>query len=131
MDGEGDDSSEGMFGRGFAAALALKDRLVQYDLESVEVAALHVENCVLARAAPLSPLTFIAVACSFVRLSSHHGCCRSFICFPFELLQIFISFLPCISQRHAVYDDESDYFTSSAWLNELETEELQKRDAAR
>mmetsp|Transcript_76527 Transcript_76527/g.149982 ORF Transcript_76527/g.149982 Transcript_76527/m.149982 type:complete len:577 (-) Transcript_76527:154-1884(-) len=34
-------------------------------------------------------------------------------------------------ERHAVFDDESDYFASSAWLSELETEELQKRDAER
>ena len=34
-------------------------------------------------------------------------------------------------ERHAVYDDEADYFTSAAWLSELEAEELQKRDAAR
>ena len=33
--------------------------------------------------------------------------------------------------RTAVYDDESDYYTSAAWLSELEQEELKKRDAAR
>ena len=54
---------------GFASALALKNRLVRYDAESIA--------------------------------------------------------------RTKVYDDESDYYTSAAWLSELEQEELRKRDAAR
>ena len=33
--------------------------------------------------------------------------------------------------RTAVYDDEADYYTSAAWLSELEQEELRKRDEKR
>ena len=34
-------------------------------------------------------------------------------------------------ERSAVFDDESDYFTASAWLSALEREELTRRDAER
>mmetsp|Transcript_25243 Transcript_25243/g.32841 ORF Transcript_25243/g.32841 Transcript_25243/m.32841 type:complete len:498 (+) Transcript_25243:119-1612(+) len=34
-------------------------------------------------------------------------------------------------KRHEIYDDEADYYTSAAWLSELEQEELSKRDQAR
>jgi hypothetical protein len=46
---------------------------------------------------------------------------------------MFASLFVCqpVNPRHAVYDDESDYYTSAAWLSDLEREELAARDAAR
>ena len=34
-------------------------------------------------------------------------------------------------ERHSVFDDEADYFTSSAWLSDREATELAQRDEAR
>jgi hypothetical protein len=32
------------------------------------------------------------------------------------------------AERTKVYDDESDYYSSTAWLSELEKEELERRE---